>query len=160
MGLIDFVVNAGAKLFGRDEKPEVKANPEVVKRQAETTKARALENLVRGLELQVEDLRVEFKDSTATVFGKTDNQAEKEKVILAIGNVNGVASVDDRLEVSVPEPEAVYYTVVHGDTLSKIAKDHYGNAMKYPVIFEANKPMLKDPNKIYPGQVLRIPPIE
>jgi nucleoid-associated protein YgaU len=160
MGLIDFVVNAGAKLFGRDEKPEAKANPEMEKRQAETTKARALENLVSGLELQVEDLRVEFRDSTATVFGKTENQAEKEKVILAIGNVNGVASVDDRLEVSAPEPEAVYYTVVRGDTLSKIARDHYGNAMKYPVIFEANKPMLKDPNKIYPGQVLRIPPIE
>ena len=49
---------------------------------------------------------------------------------------------------------------VLGDTLSKIAKQHYGNAMKYPVIFEANKPMLEHPDKIYPGQVLRIPPIE
>ena len=56
-----------------------------------------------------------------------------------------------------PEPEATYYTVVSGDTLSKIAKEQYGNAMKYPVIFEANKPMLTDPDKIYPGQVLRIP---
>ncbi len=56
------------------------------------------------------------------------------------------------------EPEAKYYTVVKGDTLSKIAKASYGDAMKYPVIFEANKPMLKDPDKIYPGQVLRIPP--
>ena len=39
-----------------------------------------------------------------------------------------------------------------------IAKAHYGDGNKYHVIFEANKPMLKDPNKIYPGQVLRIPP--
>jgi len=47
--------------------------------------------------------------------------------------------------------------VVKGDTLSAIAKEMYGSANKYPVIFEANKPMLTDPDKIYPGQVLRIP---
>jgi len=60
--------------------------------------------------------------------------------------------------VETPEPEAKFYTVVSGDSLSKIAKEYYGNAMKYPVIFEANKPMLSHPDKIYPGQVLRIPP--
>jgi len=58
------------------------------------------------------------------------------------------------------EPEAQFYTVVSGDTLGKIAKAHYGNAMKYPVIFEANTPMLSDPDKIYPGQVLRIPALD
>jgi nucleoid-associated protein YgaU len=57
-----------------------------------------------------------------------------------------------------PAPEATFYTVKSGDTLSKIAKDQYGNASKYPAIFEANRPMLLDPDKIYPGQVLRIPP--
>jgi len=71
-----------------------------------------------------------------------------------------MARVDDRLAVDAPEPEpaAVMYTVVSGDTLSGIAKAQYGNAMKYVTIFEANKPMLEDPDKIYPGQVLRIPP--
>ena len=59
-----------------------------------------------------------------------------------------------------PKPEATLYTVVRGDSLSKIAKAHYGDAMKYPVIFEANRPMLSDPDKIYPGQVLRIPPLD
>ena len=58
------------------------------------------------------------------------------------------------------KPETKFYTVVSGDTLGKIAKEYYGNAMKYPEIFEANKPMLKDPDLIYPGQVLRIPPLE
>lgn len=62
------------------------------------------------------------------------------------------------MTVKKKEPEAKYYTVVKGDTLSKIAKQYYGDAMKYPVIFDANKPMLTDPDKIYPGQVLRIPP--
>ena len=58
------------------------------------------------------------------------------------------------------EPEAQFHTVESGDTLGKIAKNYYGNAMKYPLIFEANQPMLKTPDLIYPGQVLRIPQIE
>ncbi len=55
-------------------------------------------------------------------------------------------------------PTSVFYTVQSGDTLSKIAKAHYGDANAYHAIFEANKPMLKHPDKIFPGQVLRIPP--
>ena len=62
------------------------------------------------------------------------------------------------MTVAKQEPEGTYYEVQKGDTLSKIAKQHYGDANKYPVIFEANKPMLKDPDEIYPGQRLRIPP--
>ena len=80
--------------------------------------------------------------------------------MLAVGSVAGVAGVDDQIVVEAPEPEATFYTVVSGDTLSKIAKEHYGDAMKYPVIFEANRPMLTDPDKIYVGQVLRIPPMD
>ncbi len=64
------------------------------------------------------------------------------------------------MRVAKPEPEAKMHTVVSGDTLSKISKQFYGDPMKYMKIFEANKPMLKDPNKIYPGQVLRIPPLD
>ncbi len=81
----------------------------------------------------------------------------REKVVLVLGNTAGIAQVDDRLEVERKEPEAQFYTVKSGDTLSKIAKQYYGNANKYPTIFEANRPMLQNPDKIYPGQVLRIP---
>lgn len=157
MGIFDFVKNAGAMIFGSDEPEEPKVDPVAEKREAEASMAMKLERLVTGLELEVDDLRIDFSDGVAVVRGKTPSQAEKEKVVLAVGNVNGVAQVDDRLEVEEPEPEAKFYTVQRGDTLSKIAKEFYGNAMKYPVIFEANKPMLKDPDKIYPGQVLRIP---
>jgi nucleoid-associated protein YgaU len=80
--------------------------------------------------------------------------------VLVVGNTEGIASVDDRMTTAVQEPEAQFHTVVKGDSLSKIAKTYYGNAMKYPVIFEANKPMLTDPDKIYPGQVLRIPNLD
>ena len=113
--------------------------------------------------LNVKDVHVEYEAGVVTVTGEAANQATKEKVILALGNVNGVSKVYDNMtvfkkpEAVAPEPEAQFYTVVSGDTLSKIAKHFYKDAMKYPVIFEANKPMLKDPDKIYPGQMLRIP---
>jgi nucleoid-associated protein YgaU len=147
MGLIDFVVNAGAKLFGRG------------KEEAAEDKAAALTGFISKMGLEVEDLRVDVQEQLAKVFGRTSSQEVREKVILAVGNTDGIAQVEDNLEVVTPEPEAVYYTVVSGDSLSKIAKAQYGDAMKYPVIFEANKPMLTDPDKIYPGQVLRIPPL-
>ncbi len=97
--------------------------------------------------------------STVTVDGVMPDQATKEKVLLCCGNVAGVAAVNDMLTVAASEPEAQWHTVVSGDNLSKIAKKFYGDPNKYPVIFEANKPMLTHPDKIYPGQMLRIPPL-
>ena len=85
---------------------------------------------------------------------------ERNRVVVVTGNVAGISSVNDNLILNVPEPvepEKQYYTVVSGDYLSKISKRVYGDAMKYNIIFEANKPMLTDPDKIYPGQVLVIP---
>ncbi len=84
-------------------------------------------------------------------------QAVREKVVLALGNTEGVSQVDDQMDVQAEAPEATLYTVEKGDSLSKIAKQHYGDPMKYPLIFDANRPMLEDPNLTYPGQVLRIP---
>jgi nucleoid-associated protein YgaU len=51
------------------------------------------------------------------------------------------------------------YEVKSGDSLSKIAKQEYGDGNKWQLIFEANKDVLKDPNKIFPGQKLKIPPL-
>ncbi len=166
MGLIDFVKSAGAKIFGGGD-DEPKAAPAAATRSVEESRriiderrAAALVKAVKMLDLEVEDLVIKVSGDTASVAGKTPNQATREKVVLVVGNTNGIGQVDDRMEVVESEPEAVYYTVKSGDSLSKIAKQHYGNAMKYPVIFEANKPMLADPDKIYPGQVLRIPALE
>jgi nucleoid-associated protein YgaU len=164
MGLIDFVKSAGQKLGLLDEeeqaqqKPQVKEpTPEEVKNLRERRMAMGLVRTVTGLGLAVEDLSVRVDDDVATVSGKVASQEIKEKVVLAVGNTNGIAKVDDQIEVT--GPAAQFYTVVSGDTLSKIAKEHYGDAGKYPTIFEANKPMLEHPDKIYPGQVLRIPPL-
>jgi nucleoid-associated protein YgaU len=113
--------------------------------------------ITERLNFEVEDLNVAVAGDLVTVAGKVDSQETKEKIVLAVGNVRDIARVDDRLEVT--GPAATFYTVVSGDTLSKIAREHYGDASKYPTIFEANKPMLEHPDRIYPGQVLRIPPM-
>ncbi|MDI1332981.1 peptidoglycan-binding protein LysM [Pseudomonas sp.] len=93
-----------------------------------------------------------------TVTGDVGSQEEKEKILLAVGNIAGVGSVDDQMTVTGPVVVAAkFVTVVKGDTLSAISLRVYGDANKYQKIFDANKPMLKHPDKIYPGQSLRIP---
>jgi len=145
MGLIDFVKDAGEKLLGT-----VKGSDAL-----DTT---GIEKSIAGLGLQVENLKVTAAGDTATVSGRVQEQEVREKTVLVVGNTQGVAQVEDQIEVAEPKPESKYHQVVSGDTLSKIAKSYYGDASAYPAIFEANRPMLKDPDKIYPGQVLRIPP--
>lgn len=157
MGLFSFLKKAGAKIFDKKDAPKTS---EVEAKQAENLekhRAFLLRQVVLALGIEVKDLDVSLSDETATIKGIVESQADREKIILAVGNVEGIAQVDDQMEVVNPEPEADFHTVESGDSLSKIAKKYYGNAMRYPEIFEANKPMLKDPNLIYPGQVLRIP---
>lgn len=153
MGLFSFLKNAGAKLFNKKKK---EASPEEVR----AANMDAMKTAIADLGFEVRDMFLDLQEDSVIVFGEVDSQEIKEKVILALGNVEGIATVDDRMTVVTPEPESKFYEVKSGDSLSKIAKAMYGDAMKYPVIFEANKPMLKDPNLIYPGQMLRIPPVE
>lgn len=153
MGLIDFVRSAGEKLFGGDAAAAAPPTDEGVLSKRATT----LEDRVRALGLAADDLKIKVAGDTAVVKGKVATQEMREKIVLAVGNTVGIAKVDDRLEVASAEPEARYVTVQKGDTLSKISKEQYGDPNRYQKIFEANRPMLKDPDKIYPGQVLRIP---
>ncbi len=150
MGLFSFIKNAGAKVFG------------IGKTDSEESAAKAakLVNAVEALGFGVTDLDITVDDDTATVYGEAEDQSTREKVVLVVGNTEGIASVDDKMTTAVEAPQAQFHTVESGDSLSKIAKKYYDDAMKYPVIFEANKPMLTHPDKIYPGQVLRIPALD
>ncbi len=166
MGLFSFLKSAGSKLLGNKaaendttttSAPAVNASMEALKDAAEKSRAAQLAANIVGNGIHVDNLDIVVDDDTATIYGQVESTSAKEKVILIVGNTAGIASVDDRLSVVTTEPEATFYTVKEGDSLSKIAKEVYGDMMKYPVIFEANKPMLKSEDLIYPGQVLRIP---
>ena len=150
MGLFSFIKNAGSKLFKKKEEADV------VVETVELSQEDALKQEVSRLGIPVDGLHIDLGQAVI-VEGTTDTNANREKVILALGNVDGVAAVDDRITVTNPEPEADFYEVKSGDSLSKISKAYYGDPMKYNTIFEANQPMLEHPDKIYPGQVLRIP---
>ncbi|CAM4068589.1 peptidoglycan-binding protein LysM [Gillisia hiemivivida] len=165
MGLFTFIKNAGAKIFGskkntRDKTPVVGGENDKAEELENKKAAQKLETTIHDLNLKIENLKIHISDDMATISGKAYDQTTREKIILVVGNVEGIAQVDDNMVVENKEPEAVFHTVERGDSLSKIAKEHYGSANKYPEIFEANKPMLTDPDKIYPGQVLRIPALK
>ena len=166
MSLISFVKEAGEKLFGRGNaqaamKESASAPDDAAKSKAANDAAGdAILDYIKAQNLSATGLTVTFDGakSTVSLYGVAPDQATKEKIALAAGNVAGVSSVNNMMSVDQSAPEAAYYTVVSGDSLSKISKAQYGDANKYMTIFEANRPMLQHPDKIYPGQVLRIPP--
>ena len=166
MGLMSFIKEAGEKLFGRGEAKaaqEAAAKAPTPENTAAASQAasQAIVSYIESQGLAVSGLDVSFDTATSavTVAGVVADQGTKEKVLLCCGNVAGVASVNDMITVNEPQPESQFHVVVSGDNLSKIAKKFYGDPNKYPLIFEANKPMLTHPDKIYPGQALRIPPL-
>ena len=171
MGIFDFMKSAGTAIFGGDE-PKDDADTYIsLRKQVES----------HGIKTEGVDFKVHGV-GVVTITGAVPDQETREKIVLIVGNAKGVAQVDDQLAIGVPmeggavptiaeasegsaggdagEWTSKTYTVESGDTLSGISKKMYGSANKYMVIFEANKPMLSDPDRIYPGQVLRIPPLE
>ena len=146
MGLFDFVKDVGRQVFNTDSE--------------------AADNIKQHLEIKtsgLSNLTVDFDDGVATICGDCKNEAVRDQAILIAGNIKGVEKiVADDLKAPPPKPEepeekVEFYEIVSGDTLGGIAKKYYGSAGKYMKIFEANKGVIKDPNKIYPGQKIRIP---
>ncbi|MGB5333623.1 MAG: peptidoglycan-binding protein LysM [Woeseiaceae bacterium] len=146
MGLFDFVKDVGRQIFDTD--------------------AEAADNIKQHLEIKtsgLSNLTVEFDDGVATICGDCKNQAVRDQAILLAGNIKGVKKVvADDLKAPKPKKEepvekSEFYEIVSGDTLGGIAKKYYGSAGKYMKIFEANRDIIKDPNKIYPGQKIKIP---
>ena len=157
MGLFSFIKNAGEKLFGKDEK-EVAAQAAANVDDLNTKAAAAIQTYIEKQNLGLTGLAVAFDGASGkvTLNGSAPSQEAAEKAVLAAGNVTGVSDVDNNLQFPA-EAAAQYHDVVSGDTLAAIAKQYYGDANQYMKIFEANKPMLSHPDKIYVGQKLRIP---
>lgn len=157
MGLFSFIKNAGEKLFGKDEK-EVAAQAAANMNDLNAKAAAAIQTYIEKQNLGLTGLSVAFDGASGkvTLGGSAPSQEAAEKAVLAAGNVTGVSDVANNLQFPA-EAAAQYHDVVSGDTLSAIAKKYYGDANQYMKIFEANKPMLSHPDKIYVGQKLRIP---
>jgi len=143
MGLFDFARDIGRKLFDTD--------------------GEAADNIKEHLNTSltgIHNLDVEFDDGVVTLCGQCDKMSTKELAVLMAGNVEGVEKVvADQLTAPPPPPEVKveYYEIKRGDTLSGIAKKYYGDPMQYKALFEANREVIEDPDKIYPGQKIRIP---
>lgn len=162
MAIWDFVKDAGKSIFGKAEaaegKPRSAPQASAAKPDQDpntTRKVAALKAELKALNLDKDDVHLTLRGDTVKIDSKGADRATLEKLILAVGNIEGIAKVEADLPADAPQP--VFHTVKKGETLSAIAKEHLGNANKYAAIFEANRPMLSDPDKIYPGQVLRIP---
>lgn len=151
MSFFDFIKSAGKKLgIGDDD---------------EAPEAEAVEQELASHKLGTDDVKVAVKGDTIVLEGTVEDQTVFEKAIVAVGNTLGIAKVEAselKVKDAPSAPEPTFHTVEKGDNLWKVAEAAYGKGKggKYTVIFEANKPMLKDPDLIYPGQVLRIPPLD
>lgn len=165
MSLFGFVKDIGRNIFNRDEEA-----------------AEKIAAHLQASKLDITDLSVEYDDGIVGLCGECDSAETFEKAVLLAGNVKGVidvytsklrvkpsaqaVSIEAAPQASSPQqtvpvvegaPKVEYYVIKSGDTLGKIAKHYYGNANKYPRIFDANREVIEDPDKIFPGQKIRIP---
>lgn len=151
MGLFDFAKDIGNKIFSNDDEAGAK-----------------ITEYIMANNPGINDLVVMFKNGVVTLIGTTDSSEAAQKTVLIAGNVNGVSEVVAKISITAGDDEDIventlepddveYYVIKSGDSLSKIAKMYYQNAMEYPRIFDANKEVIKDPDLIYPGQKIRIP---
>lgn len=143
MGIFDFLKGKGKKVEKGNEAEDIKRR-------------------IRDLfEDDVDNLSVGYHAGIVSLGGEVASYSAKQRVVLTAGNIEGVSQVNDNNLVvkteAPPEPEAEFYTIQSGDSLSKIAKREYGDAMRWREIYEANKGVIDDPDKIYPGQTIRIP---
>ena len=159
MGLFDFLSDAG--------EDKVTETAEVSPQRVNELREQNISRMIAQLDVDGEKVAVKVNGDKAVLTGSAPSQEAMEKIVLCAGNQYGIGQVDCQMqveapagaEVAAPTAESTFYTVQPGDTLGKIAQQHYGAASKYMVIFEANKPMLTDPDKIKVGQSLRIPPL-
>lgn len=146
MSILDFAKDLGRQVFDRDDV--------------------AADKIKQTLDITlnpIDNLAVDFDDGVVTLCGECMCVADREQAILVAGNIQGVEKVvANELTARPPKPEepedkSEFYEIQKGDTLGGIAKRYYGKGSEYMRIFNANKGVIEDPDRIYPGQKIRIP---
>ncbi len=140
MGLFDFVKSIGNKIFNKEDEAADKIKDHIEEENP-----------------GVKDLKVEYENGSVKLTGNSDSAEAAEKAILMAGNIKGVESIVNEIKAPEQKEKVLFYVIEKGDTLSKLAKKYYGDAMDYPRIFKANTEVIKDPDKIFVGQKIRIP---
>ncbi len=151
MGLFSFLKDAGKKIFGGGDDNQA---PDTAKQ------AKAVKDYIESMNIPVDNLDVQVNGEELTLIGDTKNLEDYEKIALMAGNIYGISTVNNNMTVNgetAVQGRTEYHTVVSGDTLWAISEKYYKDGSKYTVIVEANQPMIKDADEIYPGQVLRVP---
>jgi len=152
MSFFDFESNVGKSLLGKGD------DSATIKEEIESSFS----------ELPVEGLVVEVQGELVTLAGVAKNYPIREKVILIAGNIKGIAQVDAEQLITMEQiseenvreiPEEIFYTIEKGDTLWAIASKYYDDGSKYTHIVDANIEVIKNPDLIYAGQVIRIPEV-
>ena len=144
MRLLNFVKEAGSKVVGKNNEEQ----------------AESIKNTIVKAIPEADNIKLKLDEGKLTIDGEVKNMEICEKIITIAGNHEGIAKVENNIKIEgldIAEDKIKLYTVVKGDTLGGIAKKVYGDSSKYKQIFEFNQPMLKNPDLIYPGQVLRMP---
>ena len=164
MGLFSFLAKAGKNIFGAKDKPQqgpatASSSTNAAVAMAQEAQAAVIRQHVQATGLNIQGLDVKFSgDGQLVINGTANSKADYEKAALIAGNIMGISQVDNNISFpEAREPDSQTYVVQSGDTLSKISKQYYGDPNQYMKIVEANQPMIKDPDEIYPGQTLRIP---
>jgi len=153
MSLLDYVKDVGHSLFGNDD-----------------SAAEKIKEYLLADNPGIDGLGVSYQKGFVTLTGASKTWDAVEKAILMAGNVKGVGRVISNIVVAEDAATAPaelggaaasgagqYYEIKPGDTLSAIAKHYLGDANAWPTLFAANREVIKDPDKIFPGQKIRIP---
>ena len=155
MGVFSFKRGVGTSLWSRKSNQIIEVIPTI--EDVELEKASLLRRFIRNLGLACKGFIIETIREQVHIKGSVNTQGEREKIILALGNVSGVKTVIDELAVEYPDQPAVFHEIKNGDSLSKIATSYYGDPNLKDRLLEANSPLVKEPKALYPGQVIRVP---
>ena len=152
MSVFSFMKNIGENLFYKEDEAAWKAQGIY-----DEERTKGIRRYLDELNIIIADFELEIQDEKATLLGTAKDQETFEKTIIAVGNIQGISTVESKMNVQKPAQLSRFYTIKPGDTLNKLALEYFDDSNKFKIILEANQPLIKKASHIYSGMVIRIP---